>query len=403
MTTRWAKMAGGCFGAVLVLGAAPSAYSQGVKVGEFLVKPQVEVQEVYNDNIYTEDTNEESDFITKVLPSISVQSQFDKHAVGARLSAEGGVYADNSDDNYLDATGRVFGRADAWEGGSVNAFGSFTKEHENRGSADARDATAPTDYTVGAFGAGARHREGSFSISANGRRDSYNYDDTDRQGLTTLNNDDRDRDEDLLRLRAGYNLSPNYEIFVTPSVNQRDYDSQVDDNGRQKDSQGGEVMVGFGFGFPGTASGEVAGGVMHQTFDDPGFEDITTARFAASTEYIVVPELSVRVSAYQSLSETTQANVSAIIGTGGSLTVDYLATRDLTVRGTASYTRLHYEAAQGVADFDEDLPSVSLEGLYEINRMFYAGLGVTHSRRLSDLQNSDYTQNKASVRLGVKY
>ena len=52
----------------------------GVRAGSFLIFPKVELGTAYDDNVFATENNEEGDFLFQVLPTVTVQSDFSRHA-----------------------------------------------------------------------------------------------------------------------------------------------------------------------------------------------------------------------------------------------------------------------------------------------------------------------------------
>src|SRR5690348_6969052 len=61
----------------------------GVHAGSFFIYPRVELDQLYNDNIYAAGSNRVDDFITVLSPSVDVKSNWSNHA----LNADAGVSA----------------------------------------------------------------------------------------------------------------------------------------------------------------------------------------------------------------------------------------------------------------------------------------------------------------------
>src|SRR3546814_5981286 len=75
-------------------------------------------------------------------------------------------------------------------------------------------------------------------------------------------------------LRGGYEIMPSYEAFLRVTYNQRDYDSNVDDAGFNRDSDGYEAVAGVALDLSGVTFGDVYAGYMSQDYDDPALQDV---------------------------------------------------------------------------------------------------------------------------------
>ena len=64
--------------------AQDDAYTpRNIRLGSFLLQPQITLAETFNDNIFYTEDDEESDFITNVLPSLRLRSNWSRHALNA--------------------------------------------------------------------------------------------------------------------------------------------------------------------------------------------------------------------------------------------------------------------------------------------------------------------------------
>jgi hypothetical protein len=53
----------------------PNYDALGLRAGSFLIFPKIEASEAHEDNVFAEETNEKSDWVTSVAPSVRVESQ----------------------------------------------------------------------------------------------------------------------------------------------------------------------------------------------------------------------------------------------------------------------------------------------------------------------------------------
>jgi hypothetical protein len=61
----------------------PLHEAPGIHVGGFMVFPELEIGERYDDNIFATKNGRESDFYTVISPSVSVESTWSRHGLGA--------------------------------------------------------------------------------------------------------------------------------------------------------------------------------------------------------------------------------------------------------------------------------------------------------------------------------
>src|SRR6185437_9660395 len=80
--------------------ARPDYDRPGVRVGSFIAKPTIGVNETYDSNIYAT-PSATSDFYTSLTPGISLQSDWGRHALAFNASADVSGRYDISTGSYL--------------------------------------------------------------------------------------------------------------------------------------------------------------------------------------------------------------------------------------------------------------------------------------------------------------
>lgn len=89
---------------------------------------------------------------------------------------------------------------------------------------------------------------GRFKLRLNGDVQSHDFDDVlaSAGGISSIiNNDDRDRTASHRAIRSAYQITRDVEIFVQGGYDAIQYDSAIDDNGFDRDSEGFELASGL--------------------------------------------------------------------------------------------------------------------------------------------------------------
>jgi hypothetical protein len=288
----------------------------GVRLGGFFLYPKAELAEVYRDNIYYSDGNEESGFITVLSPSLLLKSNWNNHALNFFAGADIGRHIDNSDENYEDWRAGFDGRVDIDRSANVTGGFKFTDKHENRSSPDSPTGAAePATYTEYGPQVAITKRFNRLSMRLGGDLAVLDFDDVTANNGNTLNQDDRDRMETEGNFRLGYEIVPQYEAFVRTAVNNRKYD----DSNIKRDSQGWEVMAGVALDLGGVTYGNVFAGYMSQDYDDPTLKTVNGIGFGGDI---------------------------IVVGVGG----DYLLNRHVRLR--LNYTYQTRDSSVAGADYD---------------------------------------------------
>ncbi len=92
--------------------AAENYDAQGVRAGSFLIFPELELGEEFNDNIYAAATGKTSSFIQLVKPSIEAKSQWSNHMLNFFARGALGFYSADGNQNFQDVSAGADGRLD---------------------------------------------------------------------------------------------------------------------------------------------------------------------------------------------------------------------------------------------------------------------------------------------------
>jgi hypothetical protein len=372
----------------------------GMPVGSFRFFPKVDVVEEYNDNIYKSDNEESDDFITMIKPKLDLRSDWNQHYLQLDAGAEVGRYASSSDDDYEDYDAGVRGRFDATRALVINGNAKYLHDHEERGGDDvATDAAAPVEYDQINGELGAKYKPNRFSVGVRGEVKDYDYDDNKTLLGGTTNNDDRDRFEMLGELRFGYEIQDGYEAYLKTSYNDRDYDSQVDDNNENRDSDGYKVQAGIAIDLARLIRADLAAGWMEQEYADSALRDVDGYSLDATVRWNLTELTTIRGNASRSINETTTSGASATVGSSLGIGVDHEFLRNLVAKADLKYGLSEYEGL--TREDDKYTASVGID--YKLNRNFYAGAKYQFEQRDSNVNTNDYDQNLFTISLGAQF
>jgi hypothetical protein len=376
----------------------PELEPMGVRVGSFLVLPSITGAEEFNSNIFATPDEEVSDFITHVLPSLIIDSDWAVHRLTFRADADIGVYADNEDENFQDYRVGAAGRLDISSMSHFALGADFKHLHEARDSPDDVGGAEPTEFNDIAATAEFYQEFGRFRARVLGTFDDLNFDDVPGAG-GDINNDDRDRYETEGTVRLGYELVPEYEAYAQGSYNVRNYDAATDDNGFDRDSNGFSGDVGIEVDFGGITFGDFFIGYRAQYYDDPEFETIDGLDAGAHLVWNVTPLTTVTGTLRRSIGETVSEDSSGFIGTEFDLTVDHELLRNLILGAEARYVNRDYEGIDRI----DDVYEAGINANYMLNRNVYLGGGYEYHSRHSTFAEEEYDQHVATIHLTLQY
>jgi hypothetical protein len=181
---------------------------EGVQLGDFVLHGRAEFDIEYDDNIYRTNTNRYGDAIFRIRPGITLQSQWDEHALDFYAQTEYSKYFTNAtEDSWAFALG-ARGRYDFNEETQLNGLLEYSRAVLPRGSpgvgvvpgsSTASIIRAATDITYSGepiyFRIGPRYEYRFYD--GGGPSDNHHYID--------------------LSARVGYRISEEFSIFVDPS------------------------------------------------------------------------------------------------------------------------------------------------------------------------------------------
>jgi len=379
--------------------ARPGYDAAGIRAGSFLVFPEASVGEFYNDNIYATDTNEVDDFITKVGANVAVKSNWNRHALNLNGGLVQSLYADRNDEDRLDWNLGGNGRIDVTRDTKVSAGLSFQQLHEDRGDPNSPAAASePVKYNLFQGEVNLDQRFNRVTARVGATYSDYNYKDVPAIGGGAIDQDFRDRKEYEERLRLGYDVSPDTNVYVQGSLNQREYDQQPPAVALNRDSDGYAAIIGSDFRFSNLARGGVFVGYQEQNYDSAALSDISGITYGANVDWFVTPLTTIGLTGTSTIEETTTGGSSGYVHRTIGLSVDHELLRNLILSGNISYANDDYASNPR----QDDVYGAGLGVNYLLNRNVAVGLEYGYTDRNSNISGNDYTRNLIGLTLTGK-
>ena len=372
---------------------------QGIKVGQFLIFPDASLAESYDSNIYALEDDVKSDWITKVNPKVRAESQFKRHALNFGVDIDHQMYAKHTDDDQTNVRLNANGRYDLTSNSELDIASFVGWVHEDRGSPDAVNGKEPTPYMLATLDAGGKTTQGRwvYALSAGGKR--YDFDNVDTSAGTTIDNDNRDRDEMSLTGRVGYEFVPGYFALGQLSGEKVSYDDAVNAGNVDRSSTGYVAQTGLGVDVTQLIRGDFLVGYFSTDVDDPSVSDPSGLSVKAvfnwtpTKQTLVVPSLS------REAMETTKRGSSAMVRTGGSVMVRHELRRNIIVSGYIGADHDEYEGLDGNAWTYQGRGSMT----YAFNENLYTGLDLSvRDKQQDDNLGNDYVDTIVMARIGVR-
>lgn len=378
--------------------ARPGYDAVGIHAGAFTVYPQASVTGSYDDNIYATDTNTKSDFVTKLASSMFVYSNWSRNALNFNAGVAKSYYNSHSGENRLDWNVGMDGRIDVTRDTQLNGALNYQKLHEDRGDPNSPGASAePVSYTLLTGSAGISQRFNRMTASITGDYNDYNYDSVVSTTGITIPQDFRNRKEYDESLKVGYDVSPDTNVYVKGTINQRKYDQQPPAVTLNRDSKGYAAVVGSDFRLSNLAQGGVYIGYQAQSYDSATLSDISGLSYGADVEWYATPLTTVTLNADSIVNETVLL-ASGYLSQSVGLRVDHELLRNVLLNANVGYQNDDYT---GISRTD-DITSAGFGADYLLNQNFSVNLGYSYTDRNSTAVGADYKRNIIGLTLTGK-
>lgn len=371
----------------------------GVRLGGFLLFPQVTTGLTYTDNVFFTRDNKQSDLIATATPSFRLVSDFGRHEVRALGRVEAGRFLDNRDESYVNYDLEAGGRYDF--GNRADASGTVFHRRASEGRDDPNSAAAfrePVVFTTTGGRASYTQPFGRFNASVGAGAQAIDYRDTPLRAGGTSDQDDRDRNVYDVNARLGYQIQPAYEAFVRAGYSWIRYDRARDNAGFARDSDGYEVVAGARIDLTGLVVGQVFAGYFRRDYDDARLRAVDGLSFGGRLDWAVTRLTTVYGEAQRNVVETTSGGASAIDQTVLLAGVDHELLRQVILNAEFRYVANDF---RGIAR-EDDVYRLRLGATYTLNRNLFVEGGYSYETRESNVRAREFDNNVVLVRIGAR-
>jgi hypothetical protein len=380
----------------------PAYDAIGARSGAFLILPRVEASAAYEDNIFATETNEVSDEIFSVLPSITAQSQWSRHALQARVEANRFQYAENTTQNNTSYLAGVSGRLDVVRGAEVTSAVTYEHLVEPRSSQSSPAAARePVEYDQFSIDLGASRELNRYRISGGLRYRSYDFSDTISFAGSPIDMDFRNNSFWEGQVRADYALSPALAIYATGIAHSWAFKQPSLVGDLDRDASGYQIAGGADFEISNLVRGQIQAGVLHNKFDDPRAGSTTGLGLQGRVEYFPTQLLTVELTADRTVQSTGLVGAAGVNHTGFGVRGDYELLRNVIL--TARAGRL-VDNFQGL-DRKDRIWTATLGANVLVNRR--VGVNLLYTRYNQDssglARGADFAVNRVQVGLVLQY
>jgi hypothetical protein len=384
--------------------AAENYGPQGIRVGSFLLFPTLELDELYDDNIFAGSGPKTGSFIQVVQPGVELRSDWNRHMLNFFVRGGFGFYTADSSLDYQDVSAGADGRVDIARDSNLYGGASYNRGHYALGTPNnPNQVDQITIYNQYSANGGYYQEFNRIRVRLDGRLDAYNYLNNGQgpaQGVTP--NSDRDRIELRESLRVGYEFLPGYEIWTRGTLNQRNYDHVPDSSGFDRNSSGWDIVGGFTFGFSKLTSIEVFAGYVQQNYVDPAFPTVAVPTFGLIGNWSPTRQITVKPYVKRTIDESGLSDSTAYINTSAGFDVGYYFRPNIEIDGHADYQIADYQIAVGSPGRYDQYYTFRGGILYSPIPRFFIGPTYQFLHRVSNQVGQSYDDNQIMLRLGAR-
>jgi len=310
----------------------------GARVGSFLIFPSVNLTETYDSNVFVTQTDPKSDFLTTLLPTVQVRSDWNNHALNFLTAGEIKRYAKQVGENHSNFLASSDGRVDIQRDIFLTSGLSYRFAHEARTSPNAVVTEKnPIAYQVGDAYVAYVHEPGRLGFRLDGSIDYYSYNNGVTVSGATIPETGRNRVEYAVSPTLTYEIVPGYHAFVRTRLNWREYMAQFDAGGFDRSSHGFEVDAGTAVALGPTMNGELFVGYFDQEYADSRLPTASGPSFGGNLLWNVTELTSIRGSIARTVEETIVASASSFLQTAVGLSAEHELLQNVLLTAGLTY------------------------------------------------------------------
>jgi hypothetical protein len=390
--------------------ARPELDPLGIRFGQFFFFPRFEADEAYNDNIYAVPANKTGDWLTQLMPSFDLVSNFAQNELDVSGGTAIGRYASHSSEDYDDAFGAVNGRIDMTELTHFMGGLRIDRDHEPRTATDAPgNAGQPVTYTTYTGNVGVEQTGTRIGYEADGIVTRSEFEAVPAIGGGIIPQSDRNETGFEGALRGDYEFTPDTQAYIRGAANTQQFDHAAGNGIPIRNSNGYRIDTGLRLDLTGVTYLDAYVGYLQQIYSQSAYGSIEGLDFGAGAVWNFTTLDTLKLN-----SARTVNNSYAEIGTNGpgtALSPGYLATtstisedhellRNLLLNANASYEVDDWKEI----DRTDNVFGIGAGAKYLMSRNLYLGVTWNYQRRYSTGAQAitPYSQNIFLLRLSTQ-
>lgn len=370
----------------------------GYDVGSFIFHAQAEAGIEYDDNILRSNSFPGNpapvgDFIGRIGPQATLQSNWDRHSLGVSVGSEFDFYLNNPSQNYINYNGAINGGYDIDEEQQITGLVQYYRQVLPRGTpgvgvtggqsfTNVLSADVKYLYTGEPFylRIGPKYEYRTFEGSA--PSSNYNY-----FGFSA---------------RVGYRVTEDFSVFVDPKLEVYRYPGGVDFTGFDPNSQGFDFKVGVTYDLGSEVGLEAAVGYFQQWYQNGAVPPSSGLSANLALYWNPTEDWSFEVSGGRSLSQYRIVtggipNGNAVV-TQVQARVGWLPTYNLLVDAGASFAVYEFQdVTQNTNYYGGDVGA-----RYFFNENYWIGPRYFYTTSTSTNPSLPYIDNRIMLTVGAR-
>ncbi len=312
----------------------------GIKAGNFLILPALEVSAGFSNNAARVPGGPGSSYYV-VAPELHARSDWASNSLTADIVSSYTAYGSDAFTPSLNApflNAKVDGQLDVTRYTQILLEGRTIVSTYAPGSPNIQAglSTLPTTTTVGGT-FGVAETLGRLLVSLKGTFDRSMYAVAHFADGETQNQDYLDFDQYAGILRVTYEIDPGIKPFVEVSEDTRIHDQQLDIFGEDRNSNGSSAKLGGDFNLFGSLTGEMAIGYMARDYHDPTLPNIGGLTVDGSLIWQVTGLTTAKLTAATAVNESILQGVSGAFSRDIDFEVDHALRTWLIANVQAGY------------------------------------------------------------------
>ena len=351
-----------------------------------------------DDNIYRLSEEVTADTVRYFRPRLSGVSRWSRHEFRLDAGLDDSDFAHADSENVRNWFAGLGGRIDISRDAWLRADLTLRELHEERGDPESPfTALEPVSRKMSDFSVGAHRRLNRLSLGIEGRYTGLAYENA-IDGVTgrTLVQNDRDRGEREVSLRAGLDIAPGNEIFLRSTRFSRRYDRLQGPDRFARDSDGSETALGLSLDIGATLGGEVFAGYRKQSYDeDERLPEVDGISYGGALTWNATSLTTIRGTARRTVNESALRQASGYLASSLNLGIDHELRRNVLIGGDIGLFNNEYV---GIEREDEILTG-TVRAIWKLSRQLEVDLGLRTQRRDSTFARDNYDKNYVYLNL----